>query len=66
MKRNPIRLYNKDAITVAQLRTWLEQFPDNGEIWVSLRGLSNPVKTVWELNNGSVIMELDDDAFREE
>lgn len=39
------------AITIGQLRKYLDLFPDDGEVWVEWnKGVSSAVKSLWPLN----------------
>lgn len=51
-------MYVEKGITVKALRKWLEQFPDNGEVWITdyESGLSKPAVEALELVSGSVIL----------
>lgn len=47
-----------EAITVKQLRDWLEQFPGDFEVWVGDReGLGNEAREAWLLGADAVIIE---------
>jgi hypothetical protein len=57
-------LINKNGITIKELKTLINSLPetdeygDDYEIWIEntdAEGLSNPVKTIMQLNQGDLI-----------
>lgn len=63
-------LVNKNGITVKQLKDLVKDLPEtdpaNGEdyeVWIDgtdcKPGLSNACKSIWQLNKGDIIFEID-------
>ena len=58
MNRLPVE--NTNGITVGQLKKWLNNFPDDGEVWASTQqGLSSQAKQLTELGDCSVCISYD-------
>lgn len=52
------------SITVKELKEFLEDFPDDGEVWVGMDNLSNAVQEMTPLNSGrDILLELSSRAF---
>ena len=50
--------FNDNGITVGELKNWLEQFNDDGGVWIEIEnGLSNEVVELWELNNQDILLK---------
>lgn len=55
--RSPVE--NANGITINQLKKWLCNFPDDGEVWASTQqGLSSQVKQLYELGDGSICISV--------
>ena len=63
-------LRNQNGITIKQLKVLVKDLPetnpDNGEdyeVWIDgtdcESGLSNAAKSIWQLNKGDIIFEID-------
>lgn len=55
LKERRLPVENPNGITIPELQKWLNAFSD-GEVWIGQNGLSNQVHSLYELNDGSVIL----------
>jgi len=62
-RRSLRMIENDNGITIGELKKFLEQFPDDGEVWVVTKhlgggcGLTNVSVKVSRLNKGDVLVE---------
>lgn len=53
-----MRIESNDCITIRQLREFIKDLPDDGEVWVGdSQGLSNTCKRVIDLNKDDILIE---------
>lgn len=57
---------SKTGITVKQIKEYVKDLPETDpstgeeyEVWYAENGLSNPVKTIMQLNKGDIILSID-------